>query len=90
MIDDDLPLIRALIDAFLLLESSGPDEVDPDTAVRGMENMASSLLAMTATDQLVLRARLEDVARNSQEQLYADLVRAIPGRIGRQSGRQGE
>jgi len=32
MIKDDLPLVHALIDAFLLLESSGPDEVNADTA----------------------------------------------------------
>jgi hypothetical protein len=86
MIDDDLPLIRALIDAFLLLESSGPNEIDPDTAVRGMENMASSLLAMTATDQHVLRSRLEDIARESQEQSYADFVRGLPDMIGLESG----
>ena len=39
-------ILRALVDALLVLESSGPDEIHPDTAVRGMENVASSLLAL--------------------------------------------
>lgn len=86
MIVDELPLIHALIDAFLLLESSAPDEINPDTAVRGMENMAASLLAMTPTDQLALRGRLEDIARDSREQSYADFVRGLPDMIGLESG----
>jgi hypothetical protein len=80
--NDDLPFIRALLDAFLLLESSGPNEIDPDTAVRGMENMAASLLALTQADQLVLRARLEDIAQSSQEEAYAKFVRELPDMIG--------
>jgi hypothetical protein len=79
---DDLPLIHALIDAFLLLESSGPSEVNPDTAVRGMENMASSLLALEQSDQLVLRGKLEQVAERAQEQSYKDFVFALPDMIG--------
>ena len=79
---DDLPLVRALIDAFLLLESSGPDEVNSDTAVRGMENMASSLLALDRSDQLMLRTILEKLAENSQERAYKDFVRALPDMIG--------
>jgi hypothetical protein len=79
---DDLPLVHALIDAFLLLESSGPDEVNADTAVRGMENMTSSLLALDHSDQLDLRATLEHIAENAREQAYKDFVRALPDMIG--------
>jgi hypothetical protein len=79
---DDLPLIHALIDAFLLLESSGADEVNPDTAVRGMENMTSSLLALEQSDQLVLREKLEQIAQNAQEQSYREFVSGLPDMIG--------
>jgi hypothetical protein len=79
---DDLPLIHALIDAFLLLESSGPDEVNADTAVRGMENMASSLLALERSDQLGLRTKLKEIAENAREESYRDFVRALPDMIG--------
>jgi hypothetical protein len=79
---DDLPLIHALIDAFLLLESSGPNEVDPDTAVRGMENMASSLLTLEQSDQLALRQKLEQIAQSAQEQSYRNFVSGLPDMIG--------
>ncbi len=80
--NDDLPLINALIDAFLLLESSGPDEVNPDTAVRGMENMASSLLTLEQSDQLALREKLKQIAESAQDQSYRDFVSGLPDMIG--------
>ena len=79
---DVLPLVHALIDAFLLLEHSGPDEINADTAVRGMENMTSSLLALEHSDQLALRATLEQIAVGAQDQAYRDFVRALPDMIG--------
>lgn len=82
MIKDCRPVIRALIDAFLLLELSGPDEIDPDTAVRGMENLASNLLALEEADQLALRAELEKIASESQDQAFRSLVAGLPDMIG--------
>ena len=58
MIQNYLPLIHGIIDAFLFLESAGEDEVDPDSAVRCMENISSSLLALETSDQLALRRTL--------------------------------
>jgi hypothetical protein len=82
MICDYVPLIRGLIDAFLLLEHAGPDEVNPDTAVRGMENIAASLLALGKSDQLALRVELGRIADNAQDEAYADFVRALPDMVG--------
>ena len=82
MIEENGPLIRALIDAFLLLESSGPDEVDPDTAVRGMENMSSSLLAMQEADQIALRMELEKIAEGAEDQAYKSFVFGLSDMIG--------
>lgn len=79
---DYLPLVHALIDAFLLLESAGPDEVDPDTAVRGMENIASSLLALQESDQVALRVELEQIAAHALDQAYRDFVHGLPDMIG--------
>ena len=82
MIDNYLPLVRAVIDAFLLLDSCGDDEVNPDTAVRGMENMASHLLELQPSDQLALRADLDRIAGRATDQAYRDFVRALPDMIG--------
>ena len=79
---NDLPLIEALISAFLLLEHSEPDEVNPDTAVRGMENMAWSLLNLSESDQLILRAKLEKIAAEAEDSSYRDFVQALPDMIG--------
>ena len=77
-----MPLIRALIDALLLLEFSGPDEINPDTAVRGMENIASSLLTLEESDQLILRADLERIADKAEDQAYKTFVRSLPDLLG--------
>jgi len=53
-----VPLCLALIDALLVLETSAPTEIDSDIAVRGMENMSSSLLMLDDDDQLELRRAL--------------------------------
>ncbi len=82
MIKDYEPLILGLIDAFLLLELSGSDEIDPDTAVRGMENIASSLLAMSNADQLELRGALMRIGAQSEDSTYRSFVEGLPDMIG--------
>jgi hypothetical protein len=82
MIRDYLPLIRGLIDALLFLESAGPTEVDPDSAVRCMESIASSVLALDHSDQLALRLHLEKIADGEQHPGNRDFVRALPDMIG--------
>jgi hypothetical protein len=76
--NDYLPLVRALIDALLLLESAGPDEIDPDVAVRGMENIASSLHALEKSDQQTLRKQLLRIADETQDETYGRFVRSLP------------
>jgi hypothetical protein len=79
---DCLPLVRALIDALLLLESSGPDEVNPDTAVRGMENISSSLKALDESAQRDLRAQLLQIADESDDVPFSKFVRSLPDILG--------
>jgi hypothetical protein len=82
MMENYLPLIHGLIDAFLFLECSGPHEVNPDSAVRCMEHISSSLLALAQSDQLALRSHLERIAAESPEPAFRDFVRALPDMIG--------
>jgi hypothetical protein len=82
MIQDDRPLIRGLIGAFLFPETSDPEEVDPDSAVRCMESIASCLLELRNADQLALRARLETIAGEAEDSAYGDFVRALADNIG--------
>ena len=77
-----LPLVQALIDALLLLEFSGPDEINPDTAVRGMENISSSLLTLDPDDQRILRESFFQIAEDSQDQVYSQFVRSLPDLLG--------
>jgi hypothetical protein len=79
---DSLPLVRALVDALLLLETSGPDELDPDTAVRGMENVASSLLTLDVADQRALRDLFLRLADTAPDETYSKFVRGLPTMLG--------
>jgi hypothetical protein len=82
MMQNYLPLIQGLIDAFLFLESSGPNEVNPDSAVRCMENISSSLLALEPADQIILRSHLQSIAETAKDPAYKDFVRVLPDMIG--------
>jgi len=82
MIQNYLPLIHAIIDAELFFESAGPNEVDPDSAVRCMESIASSLLALEKSDQRALRWHFERIAEEGLDPSYTKLVRELPDSIG--------
>jgi hypothetical protein len=77
-----VPLVEAIIEAFLFLENSGDDQVDPDSAVRCMENMSSSLLSMSKPDQLNLRATMSELATRSEDSTYSKFVAELPNMIG--------
>ena len=70
MIEDYVPLVQGIIEAFLFLESSGPDEVNPGSAVRCMENISSSLLGLQHSDQLALRSLLATIADEETKRLH--------------------
>lgn len=80
--ENDTPVIEALIAAFLLLEQSGPEDLNPDVALRGMENMTWSLLQLSKADQLILRKRLDAVAADATDPAYRSFVLALPDMIG--------
>lgn len=76
------PIIRALIDALLLLEFAGSSEINPDTAVRGMENIASSLLALEVSDQIQLRNKFDELADDEHDQVFERFIRSLPDMLG--------
>jgi len=82
MIQNCLPLIHAIIDNLLFFESAAPNEIDPDSAVRCMENVASRLLELDKSDQLALRVLFETIAEGCQDVAYAKVVRDLPDNIG--------
>ena len=82
MIQNELLLIHGIIEALMFLESSGPDEVNPDSAVRCMENISSHLFALPRSDQVALRSELGKISNEAQDTAYRDFVRALLEMIG--------
>lgn len=76
------PLARAVIAAMLLLEHCGPEEVDPDTAVKGLENMTHELLRLTAADRSEFVSLLEGIADSTTDDAEARFILSIPFAIG--------
>ena len=89
MITNNLPLIHAIIDALLFLESAGPDEVNPDSAVKCMENMAASLLTLEESDQLSLRSLLRQIAEETGTAAYKNFVANLADAVGLATPRPG-
>jgi hypothetical protein len=71
MIKNQRSLMYAIITAFLFLESSRDDEVDPDSAVRCLEHMSASLLVLDDSDPIALRSELFNIAAESKDDSYA-------------------
>ena len=76
------PLVGAIISAMMLLEESDSDQVDPDTAVRGLEHMAAELLRLTGADRSEFLAVLEHLAEATEDAHAARFIRALPFSIG--------
>lgn len=77
-----LPLCKALVDALIAFEHSGPSEMNPDFAVRTMEQVASSLLQLSPSDQRELRNAFLQLASSSDNLPYEDFVRSVPDILG--------
>lgn len=76
------PLIKAIIAAMMLLEESGPDEVDPDTAVRGLESIGYELLQLTGSDRSEFLELVERMASESADSHASEFLRSLPFSIG--------
>jgi hypothetical protein len=82
-LEDDInpkPLVNAVVAALVLLENCGPDEVNPDTAVRGMENIGYELNRLTGAERGEFTNLLEIIATEESE--AAEFIRNIPFMLG--------
>lgn len=76
------PLVKTIVAALMLLEDSGDDEINPDTAVRGMENIAHELLALTDDERAEFIYLVEELASAETDERYAAFTRRVPQMIG--------
>jgi hypothetical protein len=79
------PLVRAIVAAMMLMEECGPDEIDPDTAVRGLENMGHEILQLSGPDRAEFLELIEHMARTGDAHT-ATFLRAIPVSVGMVEG----
>jgi hypothetical protein len=84
------PLILAVIDAFLLLEMCGEDEIDRETAERATDNICANLMGLRHDDQVELREQLSDIAEQSDDPAFREFVSAIPDMVGLANPNPGE
>ncbi len=76
------PLILAVIDAFLLLELCADDEIDQDTAVRATDTICADLMRLRHDDQVELRVQLAEIADESPDPAYREVVGGIADMVG--------
>lgn len=66
----------------MVLEDSGDEWIDPDVAVRGMENIAHDLLALSQEDRAEFIELLDGIADEETNTASANFIRNIPRMIG--------
>ena len=75
-------LVLAVVEALLLLEASSDNEINPDVAVRGMENIAACLVSLGDDDQRALRAELAAIASSSIDPDYTRFASEVADMVG--------
>ncbi|MBO0831559.1 MAG: hypothetical protein J2P28_04620 [Actinobacteria bacterium] len=76
------PLLKAIATALMVLEDSGDEWIDRDIAVRGMENIAHDLLALSQEDRTEFIELLKRIADEETHVGSANFIRNIPRMIG--------
>lgn len=79
---DTEPLVRALVSVMMLLENSDASEVDPDVAVRGMENLSHELLKLNSADRSEFVSIVTKIAESERQPSVANFVRSLPFMLG--------
>jgi hypothetical protein len=75
------PIILAMVSAMRLLNDCGPEEVNPDTAVRGLENMAYELMQLGPEERAELIDTLNRLA-DEADPGDAWFLRSVPFYVG--------
>ncbi len=75
------PIILAMVSAMRLLNDCGPDEVNPDTAGRGLENMAWELMKLRPEERVEFIEKLNQMA-DEADPGDAWFLRSVPFYVG--------
>jgi hypothetical protein len=74
---------KAIVSAMILMEDGGPDEINPDTAVRGLENIGYELMQLTGGNReefiSLLRRRM---SAEAEDERAASFLESVPFGIG--------
>jgi hypothetical protein len=75
-------LLEGLFACLVFLDESPDDIVDPDSAVRTMENAAAPLLTLSADDRATLVGLIRDHAATIPDATWRDFVSRQPFALG--------
>lgn len=76
------PLVESIVGTLVLLEYSSTDEVDPDVAIRGLEDIVSCLLELTQDEQREFLAMCVDVAGGYQGTARSGIPQIVAESLG--------
>ena len=77
-----IALIESLLGCLAFLEHGGDDVIDPDAAVRAMENMAHPLMSLPESDRAALVAMIQQVAAAAPDDGWRRFVLSAPYGMG--------
>lgn len=75
-------LVKAIAAALMLLENSGEDEIDPDTAIKGLESISHELHVLSGRERAEFMDAIERIAQAEADVRQAEFIRDIPRMIG--------
>lgn len=75
-------LVRIVLTYAGFLEFSSDDELDPDTAVKQLEDLAATLLELDARERAVFVALLRELAEEEETAAGKQWVLDFPGMVG--------
>lgn len=76
------PLIKAVVAAILLLENSGSEEIDPDTAAQGLEAIGHELLQLSSEDRSYFVNAIDEIASQEDNPAASQSIKSIPFKMG--------
>lgn len=79
---EERPLVLAVIDACLLLELCGEDDIAPEKRTRALSDISDNLLRLAPAEQVVLRDQLAGIAHGSADPTYSTFIAGLADRLG--------
>ena len=82
MLMEERPLVLAVIDACLLLELCGEDDITQEKRARAMSDISGNLLRLAPAEQVALRDQLAGIAHKSPDPTYSSFIASLADRLG--------